>query len=513
MSDDMKHQVPAETPAQPSEPKAIGAGRGLLFITAAKLWFMVAGYAIQFALPRALGSPAKYGAWGVVLACVSLFNNVMVTGTVQGVSRFVAQVPARVGAVVRAALVRQLIGGGVVAAAFILGAPFVANNILHDPAYTNYLRVAGLITLAYAFYAVFVGAANGLRQFQKQAGLDIAFATLRASFVIGAAVLTHSVLASVVGFAIAATLILGVSAMWVGVGPRTDEKFESGELERYFGQVAGYLVLVNLLMFIDGLWLKRMVTIASGAELGDTQAGLYNAVQTMARLPYQLILAVTFIIFPMMSRATFEADGDRAKRYVVATMRYSLIVVGLMAIGLAARPAAALRLLFPAEYTVVSPALPVLVVGYVAFALFNILGTILNASGETASSLRTGLVTVVVCAASVWASLVYAASHGIAPSTAAASATTLSMIVGLVLAGAAVRRRFGAVIDLGSAVRVLIAAALGVVVGRVWPEAGFLGGKLGTLISLAVIAVVYLIAVSRDLRPTELRRLRNDTRG
>ena len=67
MSDDGKHQVAA--------PRPVGAGRGLLFISAAKLWFVVAGYAIQFALPRALGSPAKYGAWGVVLACVSLFNN------------------------------------------------------------------------------------------------------------------------------------------------------------------------------------------------------------------------------------------------------------------------------------------------------------------------------------------------------------------------------------------------------------------------------------------------------
>src|SRR5512141_1737074 len=109
MADDLKHQTPAQAPAQATPPKAIGAGRGLLFITAAKLWFMVAGYAIQFALPRALGSPAKYGAWGIVLACVSLFNNVMVTGTVQGVSRFVAQVPTRTGAVVRAALGRQVL--------------------------------------------------------------------------------------------------------------------------------------------------------------------------------------------------------------------------------------------------------------------------------------------------------------------------------------------------------------------------------------------------------------------
>ena len=510
MSEDRKHQPDQSV----TPPTAVGAGKGLLFITAAKLWFMVAGYAIQFALPRALGSPAKYGAWGIVLACVSVFNNVMVTGTIQGVSRFVSQAPARAGDVVRAALGRQLIGGGIIAAAFVLGAPFVAGGILHDPAYADYLRVAGAITFFYAMYAVFVGAANGQRQFQKQAGLDISFATLRATFVIGAAIVTHSVLWSVVGFAGASLAILAISALWVGVGPRGGgDAFEVGQLERYFTQVAGYLVLVNLLMFIDGLWLKRLVTIGSGAAAGDTQAGLYNAVQTIARLPYQLILAVTFVIFPMMSRATFDADADKARRYVVATVKYSLIVVALMATALAARPAAALRLLFPAEYGAGAAALPVLVGGYVAFSLFNILGTILNAAGDTRASLLGGAVTVAVCAASVWGALVYAAPHGIDPILAAACATAGSMTVGMLLAAAAVRRRFGAVFDPMSALRVAAAAGTATLVGRFWPSAGFLGGKLGTLISLAVIGLVYLVVVSPDLRPAELRRLRAETKA
>jgi stage V sporulation protein B len=493
--------------------KAVGAGRGLLFITGAKLWFMVAGYAIQFALPRALGSPAKYGVWGVVLACVSLFNNVIVTGTIQGVSRFVSQAPERAGAVVRAALAWQVVAGLFIAALFVAGAPLVAGYVLHDPAYTPYLRVAGAITFCYSMYAVFVGAANGQRQFQKQAGLDVSFATLRAGFVIGAAIVTHSVLWSVVGFAAASSVILLVSVAWVGVGPRTAERFEAGPLARYFANVAVYLVLVNLLMFIDGLELKGIITLTLGAQAGDTQAGLYNAVQTVARLPYQLILAVTFVIFPMMSRATFDADVERARRYVVATMRYSLVVVALMAVVLAARPAAALRLLFPPEYAAVAGALTILIGGYVAFSLFNILGTILNAAGDTRASLQTGAITVVVCVFSVWAALRYAGAHGIQPGVAAACATTASMTLGTLLAALAVRRRFGAVFDGASALRVVIAAALCLFVGRFWPTSGFLGGKIGTLLSLAALGILYLVAVSRDLRPSELRRLRLETRG
>ncbi len=497
---------------------AVGAGRGLLFITGAKLWFMVAGYAIAFGLPRALGSPDKYGVWSVVLSFVSLFNNVMVTASIQTVSRFIAQVPTRAGSVARAALRRNLIGGAVLVAAFAGGAPLVA-AALHDPAYTSYFRVAGIVSGCYAVYAVYVGIANGQRQFQKQAGLDITFATLRAGLVIFAAHQTGSVLAALGGFAGAAVLILLLAAVWVGLGARSHERFAAGELERYFGWVAVYLALVNLVMFIDTFLLKRMVTIAAetplnthAAAAGDTAAGLYNAAQTIARLPYQLILAVTFVIFPIMSRATFDADADRARRYVVVTMRYSLIVVGLMAATLAARPAAILRVLFPADYVHAAAALPILAAGYVAFSLFNILGTILNSAGETRAALVSGVVTVAVCVAAVWGGLTLAIARGIEPALAAATGTTSAMIVGMLLAGGAVRRRFGAVLPTATALRVLLATAACAAVGRAWPTAGFLGGKVGTLLSLGAIGLAFLAVVSPDLRPSELRRLRAELR-
>ena len=61
------------------------AGRGVVYITAAKLYFMVAGYVVQFVLPRLLGSAAAYGAYSTVMRSASIMNNVLVTGTIQSV--------------------------------------------------------------------------------------------------------------------------------------------------------------------------------------------------------------------------------------------------------------------------------------------------------------------------------------------------------------------------------------------------------------------------------------------
>jgi O-antigen/teichoic acid export membrane protein len=502
--------------SSPSSSRAVSAGRGLIFITAAKLWFMVAGYVIQFALPRALGSPARYGVWVVVLSVLSPVNNVMVTATIQGVSKFTAEVESRRPAVLRAALRLQALLGGGVALAFFLLAPLVA-AFEHDATLTPYLRLATGVVFAYSLYAVFVGAANGRKEFHKQAGLDVTFSTLRCLLVVGAAAVTHSAMASVAGFVTAASVIAVVSVLVVGMGGRTDERFPMATLGRFFGGVAFYLLIVNLLMFTDGLLLKRVVSeyaerraLADPALYANEQAGFYGAVQNVARIPYQLILAVTFVIFPLVSKSTFDADTERTRGYVRATMRYSLLVAALLAATLASRPEATMRLLYKAEYAVGARALVPLLCGYVFFSLFNIAGTIINGSGRTLPTTIIGLVTLGVTVAAEWIGIRLALETGSDPLFVAATATAAAMGFGLLLAGAYLWRNFGAFIPLVSVVRVALCAAAAAAVGWGWNRSGILPGKIGTLISCAVAGGAFLaVAVaSGELRPAELMRSR-----
>ena len=63
------------------------AGRGVLYIAFAKFYFMLAGLIVQFRLP-ALLSRVEWGSYSSVNALISPVNNVLVTGTIQAVSRF-----------------------------------------------------------------------------------------------------------------------------------------------------------------------------------------------------------------------------------------------------------------------------------------------------------------------------------------------------------------------------------------------------------------------------------------
>jgi O-antigen/teichoic acid export membrane protein len=504
--------------SSPQTSRAVSAGRGLIFITAAKLWFMVAGYVIQFALPRALGSPARYGVWVVVLSVLSPINNVMTTATIQGVSKFTAEVEARRSTVLRAALrLQALLGGGVALALFVL-APMVA-AFEHDASLTPYLRLATGVVLAYSLYAVFVGAANGRKEFHKQAVLDVTFSTLRCTFVVGAAAVTHSAMASVGGFVAAATTIFVVAFVVVGLGAPAarDERFDMTTLARFFGGVAFYLLIVNLLMFTDGLLLKRVVSewaerraLLEPAVYANEQAGFYGAVQNVARIPYQLILAVTFIIFPLVSKSTFDADLERTRGYVRTTMRYSLLVAALLAATLAARPEATMRLFYKPEYVVGARALSPLLLGYVFFSLFNIAGTIINGCGRTLPTTIIGVTTLAVTVAAEWVGIRVALETGSDPLFVAAVATAGAMAVGLVLSALYLWRAFGASIPLISTVRVAICYSAATLVGWAWSRAGILPGKVGTLLSAAAcgLAFVFAAVVTGELRPAELVRLR-----
>ena len=151
------------------------AAKGAVFISIAKIYFMLSGFVQQVLLTRFLGL-ADYGAFAVVNNVISIVNNTVVQATIQAVSKFTAENDARAEAVQRAGVRMQVVLGAALALALFWGAPFVA-AFVHAERYTTALRIAALIPFLYAVYAVFVGSANGLRQFRTQATFDIGFST------------------------------------------------------------------------------------------------------------------------------------------------------------------------------------------------------------------------------------------------------------------------------------------------------------------------------------------------
>ena len=516
-------------PPQPREPMpspapANSAGRGVLYIAFAKFYFLLVGMVIQFRLPVIL-SEAAWGAFSLVNSIASWFNNVAVTGTIQAVSRFAAQNPGQARAVQATGLRMHLRLGLPVAIAFIAGSPVIA-WALGDPSKTKPLMLAGFIIGGYSFYAVFIGTANGLRLFHKQAGLDITFATLRAAGLLGMAIAGMGVTGVVGGWVGAVGLILCAAMAWVGLPKHTGDKLPVRPMLVYFGKVAVYLLLFNGLMFVDTILLKRIVgdhyvtlipelrkhmpvpgTDAQAATLlTDAQVGFYAAAQNLGRVAYQAIIAATFVVFPLVSRSTFTDDHETTKRYVQVTARYSVMFAMAIAVVMAANPSDVLALLYtPAFAARGAHALVFLAFGNVAFSMLAIAGTILNGAGKSRPAVISAAITLAIAVAgNAVAISMYAGSPHVLD--VAAAVTGGAMLIGAVIAAFQLQKHFGATLPLVSLVRIAIATAVAFAVGRFLP----LHGKLMTLVEAVIVAGVFLVVLvaSRELGARDLQAIK-----
>jgi len=526
-----------------SEQKSTTAGRGVLYIAFAKFYFMFAGLIVQFRLPGVLNHIA-WGSYSVFNSLVSPVNNVLVTGTIQAVSKFSAQEPDKARRVQQAGLRMHLRFGLPLALLYIAAAPLVG-WLLHDSALVTSLMLGGMIVGGNAFYATYIGTANGLHQFHKQAGLDITFATTRTVGLLGMAMAGLGVMGVVAGWLAAVGVILVVATAWIGLPGKiaAEDKLPVKPMLGFFLRVAVYLALFNILMFVDTWLLKRLSTEYFAAHatdyaasvdkivgwapsvtgfhpepsgLADVQVGYYAAVQNLARLSYQAIIAATFVVFPLVSRSTFTDDKETTRRYVEVTVRYSLIFATAIGVVLAANPVDVLGVVYAKDYaTVGGPALAILALGNVAFSVFAITGTILNGAGFTRPATITAAVTLVLAAAGNYIAIPLAMESGHVLEVAAA-VTSGAMLIGAVVTGLVMKRELGAFLPALSVVRIGIATAAAFAVGRVLP----LHGKLMSLVEAAIVGITFLVVLvitrelgKRDLEAIKAVRRKRATQG
>ncbi|HEY2900289.1 MAG TPA: lipopolysaccharide biosynthesis protein [Polyangia bacterium] len=466
---------------------AVVAGRGALFIGFAKVYFMISGFLQQVLLTRLIGL-REFGAFGVVNNLISILNNTVVQATIQSISKFTAEDDQRAGAVQRAGLKIQLGVGAALGLGFFIGAPWLA-AFEKAPSYTNYFRIAAAIPFLYSLYAVFVGSANGLRRFRVQASFDVGFSTAKAVLLLGAAVL-WKVTGAFFGFAAAAAFILMVAARVMRLPVTAGVVFPARRLGRYMGAVVTYGLLLNVALNYDQPLLHHFAGTVD-AQAAGVVAATYQALRTLALLPYQALVVVTFVIFPLVSRSTFTQDREATRAYVTQTLRYALLLAVGMGLTLGARPAALLGILYKPEYGDGAAALPTLVAGECCLAMLSVSCAILNAAGKTTATLILMALTVAVGAGAA-SVMVPAAQPGRPMLMAAALATTLGNAVGFAAAIVYLRRELGGSPPLRTVARVALAIGVVVLLGRLIPAHGKLLGLAAT-VALGAIYLALLV--------------------
>jgi len=474
-------------------------------ITGAKGYFIVTSYAVQILLPRIFGEAKEFGLYAATMSGVAILTNVLIVATIQSVSKFVSEDESRAEVTLRQGLrVQTLLGGALALGLFVL-APAIARLLLDDQL-TRLLRVASVVVFAYALYAAVVGSLNGRHWFSKQARLDLAFSTLRTVGILAGAALGLGAIGAVAGFATASATILSISLIWIGFGQRG----EGIPIRRWLGFMApiwAYQVCLNGILMIDLQVLKRTATemAFAGAEasqaavdIANQYVGYYRAAQTFAFVPYQLIISLTFIVFPMISR-------EAARTTIQHAMRFSLLLLLLVAAPTSGAAHGVMQLAYPAEYLAGAPALSILVFGVAAFALFAVAATAISGAGQPSLA---AMIAGVALLAVVVANRVLVMRAGLGEQTleAAATGTTIGMVIALILSSWALHRLFGVFIPVATWVRATLAAGVGCAAASATPHES----ALMALVALAAgfTSSLAVLIVTRELGADDWRALR-----
>lgn len=482
------------------------AGRGGVAVLGAKAFFILAGLVQQALLPRVIGI-AGYGALSRVSAVANVLNNVLIASATQGVSRTVARARAHQGEALRAALRVHAVVALVSAILFALAAPLVAEFEGAKYIAVPLAAMAGVVG-CYGIYAAFVGALNGTAQFTKQAGLDVTFAVLRIVGMLGLGWLfvrrgDSGVLGAALGWVVAAVIIVPLGARWAGLGRDAQGTLPDVPAPRAYlialAPLAVAQLFTNALMQVDITLLGRFLSHSATSSpstlsawdpsaVADEWVGVYRACQLFAFLPYQLLFSVTQVLFPLVARAHAAGNAEDVRAYVARGARIGAIACGLMVAVVAAIPEPLIGFAYPklmAEHG--ASTLRILALGQGAFAMLGLGATVLISLGAEREAAGITFVALVFVGAGCFG-IVPSRAFGEPQLIATASATSVALVLGLVLAAVRVKHRAGTFVPILTAGRVIVALGVAVFAGMHLPHVG----KLLVPFEAGVIAAVYL---------------------
>ncbi len=496
----------------PEQNVARQAGRGGIAVLGAKAFFILSGLVQQALLPRAIGL-SGYGALARVMAMGNILNNVVVASSTQGVSRAVARSIGAEGGAFRATLRVHLPLAAVVALLFAALAPSFA-RFEGAPYIVVPLYFMAAVSFFYGLYAPFIGLLNGRGQFTLQAGLDVTFAVLRTAGLVGLGWLfarsgSAGALGSTVGFACAAAAIVPTAAIvsrrWRAATPASGGASTAGPAAvppaAYLLELAPLALaqlFTNSVMQADITLLGHFLSQGGDARSADEWVAVYRACQLFAFLPYQLLVSVNQILFPMVARARAQGDAQGVKLYTERGARLAAIACGMLVSVIVALPSQLLAFAYSRDVAERGgEVLRILTLGQGAFAMLAVATTVLAGLGKErlAAAITFGTLVTMIALAGL---LTGGAGFGAAQLRATAIGVSIALLLALVAAAGAVRRAAGGFVTFSTSARVLLALGATAAAGSFLPTGH---GRALTIVLAACVALAYLatLVVVREL--------------
>ena len=463
--------------------------RGTILMMIGQALAMLSGYGIQVFLARHLG-PEQYGNFGVVQSILMIIELSVVAGVPNALKRFVGESPEKAWGLHRFLLKWQIgLSFFLFALAYVL-APFIA-RILNDESLVFILRWAIIDIVFFAIYWYYNGFLTGQRKFAKQTLSVAAYTVSKFILVVVLVSAGYGLVGAFVANFLASIcgLAAGMFLFKIEKGPADISRM--GFLKFIIPSIV-YSIGVNLFFYID-LWFVKFY------ESGQA-VGFYAVAGALARIPYFFSTALAGAIIPTLAFAVAKGADDDCATIIRQALRNVLLILCPMTLFVATETGTLIQFLFGAEYLQAAEILQILFAGMALLTLFSIMNAINIAKS---GMLGCGIIVaglVFVDAAANWLLVPEMGVIG------GALATTLTMILGLVISSLFVFKQFEVFMEMRSIARILAVSL--VLFAISWQIVAPDFWLMVLKVSLLLVAYVVLLRISGEITADEVRMIK-----
>ena len=454
---------------------------GALMLSLAQVAVLAFGYVTHIIVSRELG-PGPYGIYGVVLSIQTIAGLVLTLGVPAAISKYVAQTESQARSILATSLTIQTIIAAGVALATLIFAP-VISRVLGDTNFTNYIIFIAGVLFFQAFYPVYNQFLSGMHRFNAQAGLTTLYAVAKLAGAVGLLYIfrEQGVYGAFAGFAVGG-IVAGIIGWYItrNIGGTEKSSLPVKSFLAFAGMYVVTLIGLQIVMSLDLFMVKAILK-------DDVSAGYYNAASTLARIPYFLLQALSFILLPSVAKLTKPGESRKeAVQFIADVLRYLIALIVPSVAFAAATSKALVRLFYSTDYIPAAPVLTVLIVGLGALAFYLLLANITAGAGKTKVTIA---ITALIIVISFISGRVFIPLYGL---IGAAYHTTLASLIGFALLAIYTFRVFGIKAPVRSIVNIIVASAVAVAPTYIWKVAPILL-PLQYVVLYVIYAVVLLL--------------------
>ncbi len=432
--------------------------KSTMWLITAEIIFTLSGYVINAGLGRLLG-PIDYGRYSLVIGFTTMLlifvGRSVPTAMAKRLSEH-ANDNLTQRAIVRTA---ALIQSGIIIALtilFYLVAPLIAHSF-GDHSLTPLFKLSALIIPAFALSSFHVLFFNGTKRFGAMTVLKMSRGLFRMLWVLALAyyfnltgALTGAIIAPLCVFGIA----LLIDAFWT---PRTtaQHKILTQHAFTYSPRkILSYAGGFMLFTFFYEFYIRTDIYLIKAILGDDAATGIYNAAMTVALIPYYLLFALAFMLFPTISERTKNGITTDATILIRTVLRFLFILIVPITALLIIFAQPLIILFFGTSFSASAALIPLMIGGTLFGTFFYIFAAVLNGAGYTRT---TTTITATAIVASVAANLTLLPRYGITATALIFSTTSCAMGITILWS---IAKYFGASLTITTVMRVIIATTV-----------------------------------------------------